>query len=68
MIESCLFLPQKKKLMETKDKEMEDQACHFQAETIKSKLGSVIRFLKFLEDRSIFAGCKRTELRKNNSW
>ena len=28
MIESCLFLPQKKKLMETKDKEMEDQACH----------------------------------------
>ena len=53
MIESCLFLPQKKKLMETKDKEMEDQAYHFQAETVKSKLGSIIRFLKFFEDNHL---------------
>ena len=41
---------------------MEDQECHIQAEKIKSKLGSVVQLLKFLEDRSIFAGFPRAEL------
>ena len=62
MIESCFFLPQKRKLIENKDKEVHEQVCHIQAKTIKSKLDIAIRFLKFLEDRSIFAGFSRSEL------
>ena len=55
-IESCFFLPQKRKFIENKDKAIHQQDCHIQAKIGKSKLDSVIRFLKFLEDRSIFAG------------
>ena len=62
MVESCFFLPLKKKLLENKDRNVEEQQCHIQAETITSKLGSVVRFLKFIEDRSIFAVFRRGEL------
>ena len=62
MIESCFFLPQKKKLIDNKDKSIEGQDSHIQAKTIQSKLASLIRFPKFLEDRSIFAGFTRAEL------
>ena len=62
MVESCFFLPLKKKLLENKDRNVEEQQCHIQAETITSKLGSVVRFLKFIKDRSIFAGFRRGEL------
>ena len=62
MIESSFFLPQKRRLIENKGKEPHEQDCHIEAKTIKSKLDSVIRLLKFLEDRSIFAGFSKTEL------
>ena len=62
MIESCFYLPQKRKLLENKDKEVQEQECHIQAKTIKSKLNNVVRMLKFFQDRSIFAGFNRNEL------
>ena len=62
MIESCFFLPQKRKLIENKDKEVHKQDSHIQAKTIKSKLDNAVRLLKFLEDRSIFAAFSRPEL------
>ena len=49
----------KKRLLENKDKDVEEQQVHIQTETISSRLGSVVRFLKYLEDRSISAGLKR---------
>ena len=62
MIESCFYLPQKRKLSENKDKEVQEQECYIQAKTIKSKLDSVVRMLKFFQDRSIFAAFNRNEL------
>ena len=61
-IESSFYLPQKKRLLENKDKDVEEQQVHIEAKTISSKLGSVVRFLKYLEERSIFAGFSRQEL------
>ena len=63
MIESCFFLPQKRKLIDNKDKDVGEQASHIQAKTIQTKLASLIHFLKFLEDRRIYAGFTRAELR-----
>ena len=63
MIESCFFLPQKRKLVDNKDKDVEEQASHIQAKTIQAKLASLIRFLKFLEDCSIYVGFTRAKLR-----
>lgn len=34
MVESCLFIHQKKKLIGNKDREEDEQESHFQAETI----------------------------------
>lgn len=45
MVESCFYLPQKRKLTENKDKEVNEQDSHIQAKTTKSKLDSVIRLL-----------------------
>ena len=61
-IESSFYRSQKKRFLENKDKDVEEQKVHIQAETISSKLGSVVRFLKFLEDRSIFARLNWQEL------
>ena len=63
MIESCFFLPQKRKLVENKDNDIDGQASQIQAKTIQAKLTSLIRFLKFLEDLSIYAGFTRAELK-----
>lgn len=67
MIESSFFSPQKRRLIENKGKEPHEQDCHIEAKTIKSKLDSVVRLLKFLEDRSIFAGFSKTELNASKS-
>ena len=45
MVKSCLFILQKRKLIENKDREGEEHESHIQAKTIKSKLSSVIRLL-----------------------
>lgn len=45
MVESCFYLPQKRKLTENKDKEVNGQDSHIQTKTTKSKLDSVIRRL-----------------------
>lgn len=55
MVELSFFLPEKRKLIENKDKEVDQQECHLQAKTIKTKLDSVICLLKFLVDRIIIA-------------
>lgn len=61
MIGSNFFLLQKTKLLKNKNKEVEEQDPHIQAETIRSKLNSVTRFLKFLENPSIFGRFERGE-------
>ena len=63
IIESCFFLPQKRKLVENKDNDIDGQASQIQAKTIQAKLTSLIRFLEFLEDLSIYAGFTRAELK-----
>lgn len=62
MVESSFFLIQKRKLIENRDREVDQEACHIQAKIIKAKLDSVIRLLNFLEDRKIFAEFSKAEL------
>ena len=56
MIEEQYYLPQKKLLIENKDKEPGEQEPHIQATTIKNKLTSFNKFMLFLRDRKIHVG------------
>ena len=56
LIEERYYLPQKKLLIENKDKEPGEQEPHIQATTIKNKLISFNKFMLFLRDRKIYVG------------
>lgn len=49
----------KKKLEDNNDTEISEQTEHIQAETIKSKLQSIIRLMEFTRDKDIFIGLNR---------
>ena len=63
-LESRFYLPQKQLLLDNKDKDPEDQDAHIQANTIRSKLISLNRFLRTLTQRSIYIGLKNREVEK----
>ena len=63
-LESRFYLPQRQLLLDNKDKDPEDQDPLIQANTIRSKLISLSKFLKTLTQRSIYIGLKNREVEK----